>query len=127
MKTREATRRVQQGSKASVNRADHRLVARNVDRRAAACAAVMLAVLLAGCGSGRDELLAEKVAAAQAAALRAERAADAAERAAAASGASIQNATFAEDEVIVEDAIEITPEDPAGDVETGEVRSIPQG
>ncbi|MEY4721506.1 MAG: hypothetical protein RIQ46_1231 [Pseudomonadota bacterium] len=86
-----------------------------------------LAVLLAGCGSGRDELLAEKVAAAQAAAMRAERAAEAAERAAAASGATIQSTTFADDEVIVEDAAEITPEDPAGDVETGEARSMPQG
>lgn len=89
--------------------------------------ALALAVLLGGCGSGRDELLAEKVAAAQAAALRAERAAEAAERAAAASGASIQNTSFAEDEVIVEDATEIAPEDPAADVETGEVRTIPQG
>ena len=96
-------------------------------RRAATIGLMGCAVLLAGCGSGRDELLAEKVAAAQAAALRAERAAEAAERAAAASGASIQNTSFAEDEVIVEDATEITPEDPAADVETGEVRSIPQG
>ena len=104
-----------------------RAIHRHLARHAAGAGVLACALLLAGCGSGRDELLAEKVAAAQAAALRAERAAEAAERAAAASGASIQNTTFSEDEVIVEDATEITPEDPAADVETGEVRSIPQG
>ena len=69
----------------------------------AAMLALLPLVSLAGCGPSRDQLLSEKVAAAQAAADRAVRAAEAAERAAAATGAKIEPTTFADDEVVIEE------------------------
>lgn len=72
-------------------------------RALAAALAIMPALALGGCSPSRDELLSEKVAAAQAAADRAVRAAEAAERAANASGARVAPTSFDESETVVEE------------------------
>lgn len=64
-------------------------------------AAVLLAVpaaMLAGCGDSRDEVLAEKIARAEAAAVKAEQAQQAAERAARNAGSRLNNAVVERDE-----------------------------
>lgn len=75
----------------------------------------VLVVALAGCGSGRDQLLAEKVAQAEAAAQRAEKAQRSAEKAATAIKARLAGMPDAEQ-----------PKDPAEDVEDESETTITQ-
>lgn len=91
----------------------------------AAALALAPALALGGCGPSRDELLAEKVAAAQAAADRAVRAAEAAERAAAASGAKITPTSFADDEPVIEEDGNDTTEFDAPDSELADTGAAP--